>query len=263
LAGANQKNLQAQEAIAMLYVAMGQAHFHLRDAGAADGAYRKSLAIREALVKADGHSVPFKKGLVDVHQKIGDMLLHLTNRESLDTIRDEYKTAHKLQTELYDQNPSNKEMQQALASSFYRLGTVAARFGEKPESQKKFHECMKLREVLAKEDPTNLYKQVELALAQARCGEVEKAAATAKRIRTDAAKDGSILYYIGCDFALCAATTEEPSKRAEYAREAVATLRQALAQGYEDHVSLETDPDLESLQDLPEYKEMVRQLKQP
>jgi serine/threonine-protein kinase len=262
LADANDKDLQAQEALATLYVTMGQVHFHLRKAAESEGDYRQSLTIREKLVKADTHSVPFKKGLVDSHQKIGDMLLHLKGKEALDTVREEYKAAHGLQTELYDQNPSNKEMQQALASSFYRLGTVAARFGEKPESQKYFQECMKLRDVLAKGDPTNLYKQVELALAQARCGEVEKVAATAKRIRTDAAKDGSILYYIGCCFALCSAATEEQTKRAEYAREAVATLRQAIARGYDDRVSLETDPDLESLQDLPDYKEMVQQLKQ-
>jgi serine/threonine protein kinase/tetratricopeptide (TPR) repeat protein len=262
LAVANAKDLQAQEALATLYVAMGQAQFHLRNAAESEHYYRHSLAIRESLTKADRDSVPFKKGLVDVHQKIGDMLLHLKGKEALDTIRDEYKTAHGLQTELFNQNPSSKEIQRALASSFYRLGTVVARAGDKPESQKDFLECMKLREVLAKDDPTNLYKQAELALAQARCGEVEKAAAAAKRFRTDAAKDSNILYYFGCCFALCASATDEPAKRAEYAREAVATFRQAIARGYDDRVSLETNPDLESLQEMPEYKELLRQLKQ-
>jgi hypothetical protein len=198
---------------------------------------------------------------VDSHLKLGDMLLHLHGQGSLDAVRRHYATAHELQRKLYQHNPANTEMRQALASSCYRLGTVAQRCGEAAQSQEQFRECLRLREGLAKEDPTNLYKQVELALAQARCGEHEKAAAVAEPLRKGAAKDAGILYYLGCVYALCADAVQAPALREHYASEALATLRQAIAQGYNDRVSLETDPDLESLQPTPEYVELVKQLK--
>jgi serine/threonine-protein kinase len=260
LAAADSQNRQAQEALATLYITLGQVGFHLRDAEAARGYYLKCLQLREALAKADPDSVPFQKGLADAHQKTGDMLLHLRGKESLGTVREHYTTAHELQRKLYQRNPANTEMRQALASSCYRLGTVAQRFGEAAESQKQFRACLQLRESLAKEDPTNLYKQVELVLAQARCGEHDKAAAAAGRLRADAAKDAGILYYLGCAYALCAASADEPPLRAQYAGEALDTLRQAVACGYKDLVSLETDPDLESLQGRPDYKELIQSL---
>jgi hypothetical protein len=262
-AKANDKNRQAKEGLATHFITLGQVNFHqLRDAEAAEEAIRNAIRIREDLVKADGDSVPYQMGLADSHKILGDMLLHLRGKALLAVVREEYTIAHEMETKLYQRNRSNEELKRGLASSYYRLGTIDQLSEKKEESQKQFRECLRLREELAKADQKNLYKQVELALVQARCGDVEKAAASAKRFRTDAAKDGGILYYIGGCFALCAAATEEPSKRTEYAGEAVATLRQAVARGYNDRVSLETDPDLESLQGIPEYKEMVQQLKQ-
>jgi len=261
LAEADSQNHQAKEGLATLYVTLGQVSFHLRDAEAAQAYYLKSLQLREALATADPDSVPFQNGLVDSHRKLGDMLLHLHGQGSLDAARRRYTTAHELQRKLYQRNPANTEMRQGLASSCYRLGTVAQRSGETTEAQKQFRECLRLREGLAKEDPTNLYKQVELALAQARCGEHEQAAAVAEPLRKAAAKDAGILYYLGCAYALCADAAQTPALREHYAGEALATLRQAIAQGYNDRVSLETDPDLESLQRTPAYVELVKGLK--
>jgi tetratricopeptide (TPR) repeat protein len=262
LAELDSKNRQAKEGLATLYVSLGQVSFHLRDADAAQASYLKALQLREALANADPDSVAFQKGLVDLHHKLGDMLLHLRGKESLSAVREQYLIAREVQQELYQRNPANAEMRQALASSSYRLGTVAQRGGEAAESEKQFRECLLLREALAEEDSTNLYKQVELVLAQARYGQHAKAAAAAGRLRTGAAKDASILYYLGCAYALCAAAADSPPLQEQYAAEALATLRQAIANGYNDRVSLETDPDLESLQGTPEYVDLVKQLKQ-
>jgi tetratricopeptide (TPR) repeat protein len=316
LAEADPQNRQAKEALATLYVTLGHVDFHLREAEAAQEHYQKALQLREALAKEDPGSVPFQKGLVDSHQKIGDMLLHLRGQESLKTVREHYAIAHELQQKLYQRNTSNTDMRHSLASSYYRLGTVARRSGEGAEAETQFRESLKLREALAREDPTSRYKQVELVIAQARCGEHVKAAEAAGRLRAGAATgrthlvvaaqglalpsaaapgfpqvvvasrvaslgapalgsalNASILYNLGCTYALCVAavgndpdkkqlTPEERSLREQYASEAIATLRQAINNGYNDRVSLETDPDLDALQGHPDYKELVKDLKQ-
>jgi serine/threonine-protein kinase len=270
LAAADASSLSAKEALATLYMTLGQTSFHLRDAAARDQ-YQKALQLREALAKADPDSVAFQNGVVDAHQKMGDMLLHLKGAESLLAVREHYTIAHELQQKLYQKNPQNTGMRQALASSHYRLGTIAQRLGGGADSQKQFRDCLQLREALAAEDPKNVYKQVELLLAQARCGEHTKAAEAADRLRKEAAEDASMLYYVGCGYALCAlaagadqpaATSEPRSLRERYLREAVATLRQAVDQGYQDLVSLETDPDLEAIQGVPAYKELLSRLKE-
>jgi hypothetical protein len=178
------------------------------------------------------------------------MLLQLGGQESLKTIREHYAIAHELQQKLYHKNPSNQEMRRRLSGSHYRLGAVARRLGEGSEAETQFHECLKLRELLAREDHENMYKQVELVIAQACCGDHVKAADAAGRFRAAVAKDASILYYVGCVYALCVAavgndpdkkqlTPEERSLREQYAKEAIATIRQAIAQGYHDLVSVE------------------------
>jgi serine/threonine-protein kinase len=273
LADADSGNLQAKEALAVLYVTLGQVSFHLRDANGAQANYLRSLQLREALAQSDPGSVPFKQSLVDSHQKLGDMLLHLRGREALETVRQHYTISHTLQQKLYDKNPENTEMQQALASSYYRLGTVAIRQGNKVEADKQFRACLQLRETLARDDAKNLYKQVELLLAQARSGDHAQAAELAGRLRAEASKDAGILYYLGCGYALCAAaidqgmrsghpTPEQTSSRERYVKEALTTLGQAIAGGYHDLVALETDPDLESLQGTPGYQKLVQQVKQ-
>lgn len=267
LADANAGDLKAKEGLALLYVTLGQVSFHLREPGAAQAHFLKSLQLREGLVRADPGSVPFQKGVVESHQKFGDMLLHLRGRDALDTVRKHYAVAHALTQKLYDKNPENTELRQALASSHYRLGTVAGRQGNKPEADKQFRACLTLRDALARDDPKNLYKKVELVLAQARSGDAARAADLVGKLRAEAAKDAGILYYLGCGYALCAAATDPGtpdgrSLRDRYVNEAVATLGQAVAGGYHDLVALETDPDLEAIQGTPGYQKLVQQVKQ-
>ena len=67
------------------------------------------------------------------------------------------------------------------------------------------------------------------------------------------------LYHAACVFAIAARAAAQGSQRAEEdATQAVAALRRALAEGYDDPSRLGADPDLESLRDRSDFRQLLR-----
>jgi hypothetical protein len=104
--------------------------------------------------------------------------------------------------------------------------------------------------------------QKDLMISLARCGEHERAADMADRIRKGAASDPGSLVDVACTFAVCsgAVAANEGQLRERYAERALEALRQAVAQGYRDVINLETEPDLDALRDRPEFQAILTDL---
>jgi hypothetical protein len=55
-----------------------------------------------------------------------------------------------------------------------------------------------------------------------------------------------------------ASVSDDPPLRQKYSEQAIDVLMRALKQGYKDLVLLETDPDLQVIRDLPEFKLLMK-----
>ena len=97
-------------------------------------------------------------------------------------------------------------------------------------------------------------------LSLARCGQYQQAAGLADAIRKATSSDPTFLFCVACGYALCIPavvegkdklSSEEQALQKRYADSALDALRQAIAKGYDDRVTLETDPDLAPIQTDP------------
>jgi tetratricopeptide (TPR) repeat protein len=100
----------------------------------------------------------------------------------------------------------------------------------------------------------------------ARRGDLVQAAETAAKLRELEPKNADRLYLAARSYALIAAAAgrgktklsgDEQTARQQYADVALATLREALAAGFNDFDQLEKDADLAVLRELPAYKELL------
>ena len=86
-----------------------------------------------------------------------------------------------------------------------------------------------------------------------------------------ARKDSLAAYDLACTLALCGemaaalpASDDDggPESAGRYAERAVAVLRQAIAAGWKDVDWMERDPELRSLRDRDDFREVIRSLRQ-
>ncbi|HET6572090.1 MAG TPA: protein kinase [Fimbriiglobus sp.] len=238
---------------------IGELSFHLGDTESA----RKwsALALRRARAAAarSKASDQDKLTLTGVINSAGDLALYLGDAAAAVKL---YTEAHAMVVGRAATDPTAIDLRRAVSLSHYRLGTAGRALGETEAADGHFRECLAIREALAKEDPANVFTQIDLALALARSGRHADAAARTAEFRKRAPKDPSMLFYAGCSAALCAAAAgDDKELREKYLAQSVAALGDAVGVGYRDVAALEHDPDLAPVRGDPRFQELIRKLK--
>jgi hypothetical protein len=106
-------------------------------------------------------------------------------------------------------------------------------------------------------------------LALARCGRHQEAAKMARAMSKSHPKNAPVLFSAATGFAVCAAAAaqREPGKDADpgdalladqYGKAAVETLQSAVEHGYQLTAEVLLDPDLASLRDRPDARELFK-----
>jgi len=122
---------------------------------------------------------------------------------------------------------------------------------------------------LFQSDSKNAQRKVELLLVNARLGKHREAAKFAQELIDFAPKHPGKLLAAASGFALCSsvavpqgqsASADDEALKRSYADKALATLRQAVQNGYKDVQGLQTNPDLEPLQSSDGYKQLLNQI---
>jgi hypothetical protein len=109
------------------------------------------------------------------------------------------------------------------------------------------------------------------ATVLARQGRHADAAATAGKLHDLAPKDAGVLYDAACGYALCVPavahdrkpeqlTAAEKTQREHYADRAVAVLREAVANSYQDAAHIKQDSDLDALRARADFQKLVAEL---
>jgi serine/threonine protein kinase/tetratricopeptide (TPR) repeat protein len=260
-------NAQAVHFLAACRYSLGKALAHLGQLDASRKDLARCLDVRQKAAKKDPTSAAAKRDLGAAYEALGDMELEQHNGQAA---VEAYRNAHQLYAKVYEKERDNAEDQWYLAYSYYRLGRAYELLGDGAAARKEYAESLKLREVLAKTDPNNIQRQTELMVARALCGQHAEASRAAADIRKRVSKDSAFLYSVACGYALCIPAvahgkgqlgSEERALQQHYADEAIETLRQAIAKGYKDRVSLETDQDLTPIQNDPRFQDLLAKMK--
>jgi hypothetical protein len=99
---------------------------------------------------------------------------------------------------------------------------------------------------------------MELMLALATCGEHIRAVEIAEAVRAGS-KDPELLCEVARCYAQCSAglRATDATQADAYANAAIAALSEAIDDGYSDRVAFNTDPDLDPIRELPEYRALA------
>src|SRR5262249_2849592 len=146
-----------------------------------------------------------------------------------------------------------------LARVHYDIASTALRRGDRKAAADHYRESLRLREVLAKGNDTSALRDLMTTLA--RCGETARAIGLAQRLTQSLAHEAAVLFDVACCYAICQGLATEGTLREHYTAQALESLRQAVSHGYKDVVSLETEPDLDSLREQPNFQAFLAELR--
>ena len=124
-----------------------------------------------------------------------------------------------------------------------------------------FESCLAVREKLAKQDPGNDRRQMELMLVLAHCGKHTEAAAIATKL-LGGVTDGELLIDVARCYAQCAAAVKgDESLRERYFKEAMQAIERACKQGYRDVVYLGTEVDFDPLRTQEGFRQILESIR--
>ena len=247
-----------QQDLARSYNAIGEVTFLLGKTAEARNHYDRCLKLREGMLQAKPDNVRFKVELMNTSGNYGDLCLRSRDQAAAKT---HYDRTHSLAEELVALDDQNIEYRRSLATALYRLGVWTDRAQMPEAAAPLLARCLELRENIAAIDAKNEIWQMDLILALARCGQHQRAATTAEAARAGK-KDRELLFNIARGYAQCAASTAASDKSLSdtYVAAAIAALRDAIAEGYHDRVTFQSEPDLDPLRDHSEFQAMAQTL---
>ncbi|MFI5259426.1 MAG: protein kinase [Candidatus Limnocylindrales bacterium] len=160
-------------------------------------------------------------------------------------------------------DPSNLETKTMLAETLYYEATSALHSGDAASADAGYRRCLAIRKALVTE-PAVKVPQVDLMVALARCGEHAEAAKIALALVATPPKNEDLYFQSACGYALAAgAAARETALVERYTAAALDCLRKGKARGWADVVSLEIDPDLEPIRNVPAFQAFLAEFRRP
>jgi tetratricopeptide (TPR) repeat protein len=243
------------------YLFLARAEWHLGQETEARKHLNECLKLRQQWMDLQKLNPIPKRELARAYEALGDLEMEAHNvQEALKA----YQKALELFEGLAQKDRNNPELQWYVANVQYHLGVVNLALKNGKAAEEHLSACLKTRQVLFKSDSKNVQRKIELLLVQARMGQHQEAAQAAQGVIDFAPTHPGKLFQAACGLALCAsAAASDRQHRAPtsaYADHALATLRQAVANGFKDAKALESSPDLEPLRSFDSYQQFLNQV---
>jgi tetratricopeptide (TPR) repeat protein len=248
---------------------LGQINERLDRPEEARRAFERCLEACRKLVETNPSDTEHPIQVVRLCGKIGDMYLFAGDTPKAKGFYQQAVTANE-QLVRRDNQPG---LRQLLSLNYYRRATALLRLGDN-SADGDYRKCLDLRVELQQQFPKNQDLQIDLMIAQGRCGLHREAAAFAHELRQQFADKPSHLLHAACGYALCAfglgrgksegnLTAEEARLRQDYIDRAVEALRQAKAKGYKDVKNLQIEPDLDPIRQDKHFLALMREYTTP
>ena len=247
--------------LARSYQALGESAFLLGNIGQSREYYTRCLATNEEILAADSEDLGSQVELASALGNHGDIGLRTGD---LDGARRDFERSLAINRSVLSLDENNVDQIRNVAIECHRLGVVEAMSGNPEKAASWFEEARQLRERTASLDGGNIERQIELMLTLARCGAWEKATSIAETIRTPSS-DSDLLICIARCFTQCSTVVRDtdPGAADALGEKAVEAIREAVAAGYKDKVTLTTEPDLLPLKSLSAFGEIISGLASP
>jgi serine/threonine-protein kinase len=259
MAESHPQDTAVQQDLARSCLALAEMNFRLNRLPAAREYYTRCLTVREGLFKAEPNNYRSRQELARALGMAGDFFMRTDDGTEA---KRHLERALALSQDVLKLDEKNTDFQRDLGLAYYRLGSLALRMKDPGAAQARFRKCLEIREGLAQADRTNVRRAMELMLVLAHCGEVERATAIAAKTRQTPLPDNELLIDVARCYAVCAAGSQNPPG-AVYKTRALEALNLAVANGYRDRVYLESEWDLSSLRDLPDFGKLLDRLPVP
>lgn len=239
----------------------GDVLWRQQDIEGAKSSYEQSIALLEdGLKKVTQDSVRLQGALADACLNLADLLAYRV--KTSDAADGMYRRAFEICQGLHERDPRNVLVTAQLADAEYRWATFQAQVQQLADESTRqlYADCLTLCQELVQAAPEDRTFQAQLMMALARNGEVAAATESARQLASDFSPPVGA-FRAACSYAVSSlesshgdgATSQENS----YADLAIQTLRQALAEGWNDRGVLAADPDLAALRDKPEFAQLL------
>ncbi len=237
-------------------LALADVSFLLGNPAQAGDYYRQTLEWREKMFADKPNEPPVRTELADVNYQLGEFKLKTGN---LPEARKRLERSRELRADLVERDPRNAVWKRNLATSLYTLGNLGDREGNKKAALDSFEAARRLSQQLVDDDPHNDKRSMELMLRLAHVGQIDEAAAIAARLSAIANVDNELRVEIARCYAQCARSAPESqaARKAGFLLNAMENLRAAVANGYRNRVTLETEPDLDPLRARTDFQALV------
>ncbi len=227
------------------------------------------------LASSEPDRVYYRMMLADVCGLYGDYLL--IRKQDPVAARVQYATSMKLLRELFDSDAQLDQLRRQRDVAYYRLGLAAEGQGNAEQVRKYFERAALISDLHLRERSDRVKDlgqliddQEQLMLEQAWAGQASSAVATARSIKTQIANmpRADELPWVPIGLARAAFAIAIASEQAELSAadrksagaEALQTLQQAIALGYNDFQYLQTDPDVAPLRRVEGFESVVHTL---
>jgi tetratricopeptide (TPR) repeat protein/tRNA A-37 threonylcarbamoyl transferase component Bud32 len=235
--------------------------------------HRQAIAIHEDLVRANPANAQYKSDLAWCWRYLclamvasGDISAALRLAEQ----------AAALHEELVRANQEVGEFRWRLARCLDDVGRIRARCGQAADAADPLERSAELYDSVARENPV-LYRldvarnQLSIALQRAITGRLEEALACIRQaedlVQRSSSASPVIFYDLACAYSACITATvaraSTPQERESHTRNAVAALRRAAAEGYNDLGQLRQDPVLDPLRPRRDFQELILDMSFP
>ncbi len=245
---------------------LGEMNDRLERPKEARRAFERCLEERKKLAADYPADLHRQMEMLQMDGKIGDLYLFAGQTA---TAR-RYYTEAVAANEALAQRDSTPGPRMLLSLNYYRLATACLRLDEKERAEKFYRKCLDMRLALRKQHPNELSLQIDVMIAQARCGLHREAADMARQLREKFPNDPAMLLHAACGYALCvfgvatgksedALTPEERQLRKDYCARAVEALQKAKQNGYNDVKNLQIEPDLDPIRSDKAFQTLLRE----
>jgi eukaryotic-like serine/threonine-protein kinase len=249
-------NLELQLDVARSRTALGEVRFRSRDWTTARDHFAKALEICDRAQQTEPDNPRNKQELANILGNFGVFLLRTAD---LPEAQKHLTRGQKLMDELVALDAKVARYQRYLALADYRCGTLARLQNDTAVAERWNRMSLDLRKKLADDDPKSERRQIELLLVQSRTSAHKSVADMATKILQKPNLDREVLVELAqCYSQAAASVSDDSALRQIYINQALDMLKRAFKQGYKDFVVLETEPDLQAIRDLPEFKQLIK-----
>lgn len=254
---AEPENGEAKSYLTQVYLLLGTACWRLNENEASQVHFRTSLNGANEVVAAFPDKYHLRFDLADIWIEYCDAKLRMGLEEHA---RVACQSAVEQLDQAFAHEPNNIARQPLLTLTRERQALLAARAGEADKARDYYEQARKVRAELSEIEPSNLTWRAALALTLAHCGQTTEAAVQAAEVVKQAPESVGLLLQAARCYSICSISADA-DQRPRFQELALETLRAATKDDFRDPILLKTDPDLAPLAGLPQFAELLAQIK--